>query len=172
MNEIIDATCGLDALRGLFVKYYSELGCEDDPQYLFNEFIARDLKAGVLSAALILRGDCRGGDGEKADGGDKAVGFVIFQTDDMINDWCFKEGWGDVREIYVDGPFRGRGLGKALLEYAGAALGKEGAKNIYLLPTDDSEGFFRACGYVDIGEYCAELDCKVFGKSVTAKLFQ
>ncbi len=158
MYKIKDAICDLPALRGLFIKYYSELDCEDDPQYLFDGFIARDLKADVLGAALIYGDDLPAAEERPGE----ADGFVIFQIDDMINDWCFKEGWGDVREIYVDAACRRHGLGRALLEFAEAKLKEAGAADIYLLPTDESEGFFIACGYEEMGEYCADLDCKVF----------
>ena len=58
MSEIFDAARDLAALRRLFIKYYEELECEDDPQYLFDECIARDVEAGVLGAALIACGVC------------------------------------------------------------------------------------------------------------------
>ena len=33
--------------------------------------------------------------------GETHAGFVIYQNDDIDNEWHFKEGWGDIREIYV-----------------------------------------------------------------------
>ena len=140
------------AFAKLFCDYYAELDCEDDSLPLFEEFVAPDLKAGLLSVAV-------------AENGDNLCGFVIFQIDDVINDWCYAEGKGDIREIYVAPEHRRNGFGASLLRFAESALKADGAEEVYLLPTDESEKFFIACGYCDIGEYCAELDCKVFGKN-------
>lgn len=133
----------------LFSLYYNELDCEDDPKHLFIEYVAPDLKAGLFNAAAAI---CDG----------RAIGFVIYQIDDVLNDWNFKDGWGDVRELYVLPPYRKRGAGKALTEHALFSLKRQGAENIYLLPTEESEKFFIDCGFADSGEYCAEADCKVF----------
>ncbi len=139
--------------KRLFCDYYRELDCDDDPAAAFDCCVAPDLEAGLLSAAIAR---------EK----DGACGFVIWQIDDMINDWCFYEGKADIREIYVSPSARRRGLGKSLLAYAEKRLAEAGADDVYLLPTDDSEKFFVRCGYADIGDYCAELDSKVFGKKL------
>lgn len=136
----------------LFCDYYSELDCEEDAAHLLSEYIAPDLKANLLSVAAAYDGDA-------------VRGFAIYQIDDVINDWCYQEGKGDIREIYVSPDSRGKGLGKALMAFAENALNADGAKQVYTLPTDESEKFFIACGYCDIGEYCAELDSKVFGKN-------
>ena len=94
------------------------------------------------------------------------VGFIIFQIDDLINDWNFKEGFGDVRELYVAPAFRRRGLGSALLSFAENALAASGATEIYTLPVEECESFFTARGYADSGEYCADADNKVFVKNM------
>lgn len=143
-------------LKKLFCDYYAELDCEDDPALLFDDCIATDFKAGLLDIYLA----CENGE---------AAGFVIFQTDDVINDWCYRDGAGDIREIFVSANLRGRGIGKELMLSAERAITGGGAEEILLFPTDESEGFFKACGYEDIGEYCAELDCKVFGKKICRK---
>lgn len=142
----------LPALKKLFSDYFTELDCDDDPLHLFDEYVLPDLKANLLSVAV-------------ADGGESISGFIIFQIDDVINDWCFEEGKGDIREIYVAPESRRQGVGTSLLAFAENALKADGAKEVYLLPTDESEKFFNYSGYCDIGEYCAELDCKVFGKN-------
>lgn len=150
VREISNAD--LSAFEKLFCDYYSELDCEDDPLHLFNEYVAPDLKAELFRVGVAVE------DGE-------VVGFVIFQIDDVINDWNFKEGCGDVREIYVAPAQRKKGLGRALLQYAEAELNLSGADEIYTLPVEESEKFFLKCGYADTGEYCAEADNKVFGKN-------
>jgi len=42
---------------------------------------------------------------------DKIIGFVNYQIDTLDSDWCEREGWGFIREIYVDKTLRGKGLG-------------------------------------------------------------
>lgn len=143
----------LPSFKKLFCDYYKELDCDDEPLPLFDDCIAPDFKAHLLNAAATV------------DGGEVCA-FVIFQIDDVINDWCFAEGKGDVREIFVKKDKRRKGVGRALLNFAESELRKAGANDVYLLPTDETESFFISCGYGDIGEYCAELDCKVFGKSL------
>ena len=142
----------LPEFEKLFCDYFAELDCDEDAYHLLNEYLLPDLKANLLSVAVAK--DCG-----------KLYGFVIFQIDDVINDWCFLEGKGDIREIYVAPDCRRQGVGKALLLFAENALNADEAKEIYTLPTDECEKFFSSCGYCDIGEYCAELDCKVFGKN-------
>ena len=141
------------AFKELFRDYYTELDCEDDPLSLFDEYLLPDLKAGLFEVAVC-----------ETEG--KICGFVIFQIDDVINDWNFKEGCGDVRELFVAPYTRGNGVGSALLRFAEARLKDMGADEIYTLPTEESEAFFKKCGYEDTGEYCSEADNKVFGKLI------
>jgi len=158
--DISEITAGdkklLADLEELFIKYYGELDCEDDPQHLFSEYLCPDLKAGLFNVAA-------------ATSGGRTIGFVIYQIDDVINDWNFKDGWGDLRELYVLPEYRGKGAGKALVDYAVRALKGQGAENIYLLPTEESEKFFLYCGFADSGEYCKEADCKVFAEKCNKK---
>ena len=141
------------AFEKLFCDYYAELDCEEDPLPLFNDWLLPDLKAGLFDVGVL-----------EVDG--KVVGFVIYQIDDLLNDWNFKEGFGDVRELYVAPPFRRRGLGTALLRFAETSLAAGGADGIYTLPVEESENFFTKRGYTDSGEYCAEADNKVFTKNM------
>lgn len=145
------------AFEKLFCDYYAELDCEDDPLHLFKEYVLPDLKAGLFRTGVAIK--------ESNNRGGEIVGFVIFQIDDVLNDWNFKEGCGDVRELYVIPSLRKKGIGRALLSFAEAALKADGASEIYTLPTEESERFFIKCGYADAGEYCAEADNKVFGKN-------
>ncbi len=141
------------AFKKLFCDYYTELDCEEDPLPLFDDCLLPDLKAGLFEVGIC-----------EIEGA--VVGFVIFQIDDILNDWNFKEGCGDVRELYVAPAFRRQSLGTALLQYAEAALIKSGATEIYTLPVEECESFFIARGYTDGGEYCAEADNKVFIKNM------
>ena len=143
----------LSRLKTLFCEYYRELDCEDDPEELFDTLVSDDLKNGLISAAAAFDGDA-------------LIGFVIYQIDDVINDWCFKDGCGDIRELFVAPSLRKSGIGSALVAFAESQLKAEGAAEVYLLPTEQSEKFFIKLGYADDGEYCAELDNKVFAKIV------
>ncbi len=137
----------LSAFEKLFTDYYTELGCDDDCAHLLSEYVLPDFEARLLQIYL-----CKDED---------VCGFIIFQRDDIDNDWNFKEGWGDIRELYVSQGSRKKGFGKALVRFAEGELGGK----IYTLPTEESEPFFMKCGYSDSGEYCAELDNKVFTKN-------
>lgn len=135
----------------LFAAYYAELGCEDDVEHLLKEYILPDLLAGLIKIDILSD--------------DKVyAGFVIYQTDDIVNDWNFKEGWGDIREIYVAPARRRQGFGKFLLYTAEMKLKESGAKKCYALPAEGSEEFFTACGYKKTEDYSEDLDCFIYEK--------
>ncbi len=141
-----------DKFAEMFETYYKELGCDEDCRHLVDEYIIPDLLSGLLKID-ILRSD-----GESA-------GFVIYQKDESTNDWNFKEGWGDVREIYIARAYRGKGAGKFLLYTAEMKLKESGVLRAYCLPNLAAESFFKACGYKKTEEYCAELDSFVYEKT-------
>lgn len=141
------------AFEKLFCDYFAELDCEEDPLPLFCDWLLPDLKAGLFDVSV-------------AEVEGSVVGFVIFQIDDLLNDWNFKEGFGDVRELYVAPAFRRRGLGTALLKLAENSLAASGATEIYTLPVEECESFFSSRGFADSGEYCADADNKVFVKNI------
>lgn len=144
----------LQAFKKLFCDYYEELDCEEAPLPLFDDYLLPDFKAGLFDVAV-------GKEGESV------VGFIIFQIDDILNDWNFKEGYGDVRELYVIPACRRRGIGSALLSFAESRLKESGTNKIYTLPVEECEKFFINRGYADSGEYCAEADNKVFSKNLS-----
>lgn len=135
----------------LFAGYYNELGCDDDVPHLIEEYVLPDLLAGLISVDILQDGQ-------------EYAGFVIYQKDDIDNDWNFKEGWGDIREIYVEPARRRQGLGKFLLYTAEMKLKEGGAEKCYCLPADGAEKFFTACGYARANEYSEELDTFVYEK--------
>ena len=135
----------------LFKEYYAELGCTDDTAHLVDEYIIPDMLAGLLHIDLIAE--------------DKQVcGFAIYQIDDIVNEWNLKEGWGDIREIYILPSHRKKGNGRFLLYSAEMKLKEAGADQIYCLPQTSAVPFFTACGYEDTKEYCEDLDCNIFQK--------
>ena len=136
----------------LFGDYYAELGCDDDCAHLLSEYVIPDLLAGLIKID-ILRND------------GVISGFVIYQTDDIVNDWNFKEGWGDVREIYVVPALRRTGAGTLLLYTAEMRLRESGTDKSYALPAESAVPFFEACGYKKTDEYNPDLDCAVYVKT-------
>jgi GNAT superfamily N-acetyltransferase len=145
----------LDKFKELFTDYYEELGCDEDIEHLLDEYVIADYVSGLLKIDML-------------DDGGICSGFVIYQIDEITNEWNFKEGWGDIREIYVAKDKRGQGFGKFMLFTAEMKLKESGAEKFYVLPYEEACPFFRACGYSDSGESSEDLDCPVYIKSPTA----
>jgi GNAT superfamily N-acetyltransferase len=145
----------LDKFKELFTDYYEELGCDEDIEHLLDEYVIVDYVSGLLKIDML-------------DDGGICSGFVIYQIDEITNEWNFKEGWGDIREIYVAKDKRGQGFGKFMLFTAEMKLKESGAEKFYVLPYEEACPFFRACGYSDSGESSEDLDCPVYIKSPTA----
>lgn len=135
----------------LFSEYYEELGCDDDIPHLLSEYVIPDLLSGLIKIDLLKDGEI-------------FAGFVIYQIDDIDNEWNKKEGWGDIREIYVIPPLRGQGLGKFLLYTAEFKLKESGAEKCYSLPNDGAAEFFKACGYAESREYDEDMECFAYQK--------
>ncbi len=135
----------------LFAAYYSELGCDDDCGRLLDDYIIPDILAGLIRVDLL------------SDDG-SVCGFVIYQTDDVTNDWNKKEGWGDIREIYIVPAFRKRGNGKFLLYTAEMKLKESGTSRSYCLPAEGSEEFFTACGYRKTENFDEEMNAFIYEK--------
>jgi GNAT superfamily N-acetyltransferase len=146
----------VDIFKKLFTDYYEELDCDEDIDHLLDEYVIADYKAGLIYIDLL-------------DDGENTVGFVIYQIDGDDNEWNFKKGWGDIREIYITPSARGDGFGKFMLYSAETKLLEKGVKKIYALPFEDAEPFFTACGYNDSGEHNDDLDCCVFLKDTFKK---
>ena len=152
---MIQVTPLRDNTRGIFEKlftdYYAELGCADDVKHLVDDYIIPDLLAGLLKIDILKDGET-------------FAGFAVYQIDEIDNEWNFKEGWGDIREIYVIPSSRRKGLGRFLLYTAEMKLRESGADRAYCLPYEAAVPFFTACGYTETEAYCDDLDCPVFEK--------
>ncbi len=140
-----------DEFCRLFDSYYKELDCDDDTAHLLDEYVLPDCLAGLIRIYMIYEND-------------EAAGFVIFQIDDIDNDWNLKEGWGDIREIYISPSHRRKGLGKFLLYSAEMFLKENGADRAYCLPYKKAEQFFTDCGYKKTDVYNGDFDCFVYEK--------
>ena len=77
----------------------------------------------------------------------KLVGFICYQIDSSNSDWCEREGWGFIREIYVNTMLRGSKLGSKLVAHAEKMLYSNGIKHIYLT-SDEADEFWISCGYM------------------------
>lgn len=137
--------------RTLFAEYYNELDCGEDIPHLLDEYVLPDLKAGLIRIDILQD------DGAYA-------GFVIYQLDRIENDWCPREGWGDIREVFVIPEKRKTGLGKFLLYTAEMKLKEDGAEKCYALPCDAAEPFFSACGYQKSNLFDSETECFIYEK--------
>ena len=147
----LNDTCK-DEFARLFGLYYRELDCADDTAHLIDEYILPDLLAGLIKIDMLSEEG-------------KYIGFVIYQKDDIDNDWNKKEGWGDIREIFIIPPLRRKGYGKFLLYTAEYRLKESGADKAYCLPEERSVPFFTACGYEKTDEYDGDLDAFVYAKT-------
>ncbi len=82
---------------------------------------------------------------------EKMIGFVCYQIDSSYSDWCEREGWGLIREIYVKQTKRGRGFGLRLVTHAEKILYSKGVEHIYLT-SDEAGSFWSSCGYNKTGK--------------------
>lgn len=137
----------------LFEDYYKELDCADNVAHLLDEYVMPDLLAGLIKIDILHDGSAY-------------AGFVIYQIDDINNEWNLKEGCGDIREIYIALEARKKGYGKFLLYTAEMKLFESGAKKVYCLPYESAVPFFVNCGYADTQEYNEELDCFIYDKEL------
>ncbi|MCL2350662.1 MAG: GNAT family N-acetyltransferase, partial [Defluviitaleaceae bacterium] len=84
---------------------------------------------------------------------------ILYQIDSQGNgsDWFYKEGYGFVRELYIEADLRNGGYGRALATHAENEMLKRNPKGLYL--TADDEGamkFWARMGYRNSGEICPE----------------
>ncbi|MCL2063069.1 MAG: GNAT family N-acetyltransferase [Candidatus Cloacimonetes bacterium] len=82
-----------------------------------------------------------------------AKGFIIYQIDSPSSDWCEKEDWGFIREVYIVNELRKKGIGKKLVNHAERELLNLSVENIYIT-ADDNKDFWIRLGYKETGEIC------------------
>ncbi|MDR2167995.1 MAG: GNAT family N-acetyltransferase [Clostridiales bacterium] len=147
-------------LQQLFADYFTGL-FENDPEVNFTNEQLAEIFQDFLEALnfedswVILANDEPGG---------QLAGFVIAHIDRPHKDWCKREGWGMIREIYVAPQFRGRGIGKQLIRAAEAAMKNFEPPGFYLT-SDDSFEFWQKVGYADTGEIEEANNSRIFAKS-------
>ena len=96
---------------------------------------------------------------------DSAKGFILYQIDSNKSDWCEREGWGFIRELYVDASLRGGGYGKMLAQHAEENLKTKGIASIYLT-SDEIGDFWIKLGYDDTNEASPTNNCPIFVKNI------
>lgn len=125
------------AAESLFVSYViddlkMELTDEVIREKIWQNVFIGGCKQGVLSIALaVLNGE--------------AIGVAIYQIDTPKSDWCKREGWGFIRELFISPKHRRKGCGTLLAEYAERKL-REQTDRLYLT-ADDAVEFWSSCGY-------------------------
>ena len=83
------------------------------------------------------------------------IGFAIYQIDTPQSDWCKKEGWGFVRELYIQKDYRKQGYGYKLVKNIERCLINKNVKDIYL-NADDAIIFWNKCNYINTNEVDAD----------------
>lgn len=126
-----------ESLHQLMLAYYREGEDAETSEDELDSFI------GMLFNAVMTKEI----DGRlvKVDG--KIAGFVLYALDK--EDGMFSEipEHGTILEIGISTAFRGRGLGKAVVDFAEAELKKCGAKGMYVCAYGSAERFWEKCGY-------------------------
>ena len=82
-----------------------------------------------------------------------SIGFIQYQVDSPKSDWCEKEGYGCIREMYIHKDNRKQGHGRTLATHAENELKKLSVPYIYLT-SDDVIDFWLSVGYFDTGDVC------------------
>ena len=100
--------------------------------------ITRSVHTGILFLDLPIQNDI-------------PKGFIIYQIDSSKSDWCEKEGYGFIREVFVVPDARKYGIGRRLVMHAEEKLYELMALRIYLT-SDESGDFWHAMGYCESGE--------------------
>jgi len=95
---------------------------------------------------------------------DLPIGFICYQVDSSKSDWCEKDGYGCIREMYIQKEYRMHGYGKALATHAENELKKLSVPYIYLtadVGVDGAISFWQSVGYADSGEICEKNSGKI-----------
>lgn len=90
-------------------------------------------------------------------------GFIEYQVDSPNSDWCEKEGYGCIREVFIKPELRKHGLGRLLAKHAEENLFALTVPHIYLT-SDEAGGFWETMGYRASGEVCEKNKCPVYVK--------
>jgi ribosomal protein S18 acetylase RimI-like enzyme len=112
--------------------------------------IARQVGGGIVCLGVLVAGGA-------------PEGFILYQVDTPQSDWCEKEGFGFIREVYVSERLRGQGYGRRLAVYAENTLFAQGIGAIYLT-AEKSGAFWEKLGYRNTGEISSNNHDPIFIK--------
>jgi len=101
--------------------------------------MTQNVKAGIIYLDLLLLDDT-------------PIGFIMYQVDSPKSNWCEKEGYGFIREMYIHKDHRKQGYGKIVVAHAESELKKLFVPYIYL--TSSNDPFWLSVGYANTGEIC------------------
>jgi len=145
----------LQEFTNMFITYFRddfEIEISDTGAKKLCKKISEDVLSGILKLDLLIVDD-------------KSIGFINSQVDTPKSDWCEREGWGFIREMYIHKQYRGNGLGIKFVDYLEEAFHNKGVDKIYLT-SDDSGKFWTACGYEDSGDISRINKHPIFEKRV------
>ena len=98
---------------------------------------------------------------------DIAKGFIEYQIDSPESDWCEKEGYGMMRELYIDHDIRKMGYGRKLVVHSEKHLiNNLSVSDVYLTASKCAIPFWVQMGYHDSGEICLKNEQKIYIKQV------
>ena len=92
------------------------------------------------------------------------IGFINYQIDSPKSDWCSKEGYGCIREMYIRKDHRKQDYGKILVAHAERELKKLSVPYIYLTAECNTIDFWFGVGYANTGEICDKNDLNILVK--------
>ncbi|MBI9012525.1 MAG: GNAT family N-acetyltransferase [Clostridiales bacterium] len=125
----------------MFTTYFRSdfnIDISDDGANRLCKKMAEDILSGIVNLDLLI-----------VDG--KSIGFINAQIDTPKSDWCEREGWGFIREMYIHKDYRGRGFGSKLVKHVEETFYTIGVRQIYLT-SDETGDFWISCGYKESGE--------------------
>lgn len=146
----------LQDFTNMFVTYFRddfEIEISDTGVKKLCEKISKDVLSNILELDLLI-----------IDG--KSIGFINSQVDTAKSDWCERDGWGFIREVYIHKNYRGYGLGIKLVKHVEETFYRRSVDKIYLT-SDDSGKFWTACGYKKFGEISRLNNDPIFEKRMT-----
>lgn len=124
------------AVVGMLHTYFVDDLKKDWPRDVVEriaEFIVFQCSEGIIDVLLLC---------QKA----QPVGFAICQVDAPDSDWCKREGWGLIREFYIEPRYRLSGKGRFLAGQTESLLREKQAEQVYLT-TSGALAFWLRCGY-------------------------
>jgi len=96
----------------------------------------------------------------------EVIGFAIGQVDTKENtQWCRREGWGFIREFYIDPAHRRKGYATLMYRVLEGKILSHGAKDLYLTTaTATGVSFWESVGYADSGQIYEGNGGRIFEK--------